>query len=396
MKLSILSILNVIILINGEHSSYNQYTEKLKEHDEQPEIPSLKSLFNYTSYRDKLNKTSPCLYDEGHKRDIHCEMVSYFDEEGYERSLQETRNFILNRLNLDSEPEIKLNKNTLSFLDQLENKILNDNQETVLDKNYGDLSSSKKVLNTIHEAVGISTRCSHSKYSSRDKSHLCITFDIPTENLVSSNGIIRRPTAAYLWLFMRTQSSYEYGIDENFHLEISNDNKYSNSEIIYNLRYGWKKINISKIFKIAMIHKLKGAAVVKYTIKLRCFYDCSIGFTERDIDNYFYDDKNILISNHPGKKPLLSIDIEEENEIEYKRNKRRISTVDDEENFRSTRHSGYTTKTCRHSSNNKERECCLNQYQVDFDRLKWSNWIVSPTSYSANFCSGRCNDPRSI
>lgn len=393
MKFSILSLLNVIFLINAEYSSYKQFAGNFMDydkysHDEETEIPSLKSLFNFTTYRDKSNKTSPCLF-EGSKRDIHCEMVSYFDEQGYEKSLQDTRNFILNRLNLDSEPEVKINKNTLSFLDQLENKILSGDQKANMD--YDNPSSSKKIFNTIHEAVVMTPRCTHSKYSTRDNSNLCITFEIPTKNFLSSKGILRRTTAAYLWLFIRTQSSYESGIDENFHLEISNGHEYS--EIIYNLRNGWKKINVSKIFKL-MAKKI--SKVFNFTIKLRCFYDCSISYTDRDVDNYFYDDTtNILISNFPGKKPLLSIDIEEENELEKKRNKRKISSNGDR-NFRSARHNGHMTKICRPSSGIKEHECCLNQYQVDFDRIKWSSWIIHPHSYSANFCSGGCNDQRSI
>ncbi|RNA36749.1 Inhibin beta B [Brachionus plicatilis] len=389
MNICILSLLNVIAMVNGEYSSYSQFRGASFGAEQQASIPSLRSLFNYTTYRDKLNKTSPCLF-QGHKRDTHCQMVSFVDEEAYERSLQETRKMILSRLNLDSEPEIRINKNTLSFLDQLENKILKDKQQTVLQSSFDGASAPKKVFSSMLEAVHMSSRCGH-------RSHLCVTFDVPVENLMGSNGLTRRPVGAHLWLFIRTQATYESGIDDNFHLEVSSDHALSNSEIIYNLRYGWKKINISKVFKVGSVDKLAKDSVLKYTIRLKCFYDCSIGFSQRDMDTFFYEDTaNILVSSLPGKKPLMSIDIEEESEMDKKRSKRRIETAEGERNYRSAGHTGHMTRTCRPSSGNKERECCLNQYQVDFDRLKWSSWIISPHSYSANFCSGGCNDPRKI
>jgi hypothetical protein len=91
-------------------------------------VPTLESLFNIVSYWDNNNRSSPCTY-VGPSRATHCHKVVTFDQEGYEKSLDDTRKLILSRLNLENEPDINMNQNTLNFLDQLENKLLNEYDE---------------------------------------------------------------------------------------------------------------------------------------------------------------------------------------------------------------------------------------------------------------------------
>ncbi|CAF0722869.1 unnamed protein product [Brachionus calyciflorus] len=386
MNLFLMSLFNLALIINGEYGTYFEHYKNYPDSD----IPSLKSLFNHTSYRDKTNKSSPCLHNDK-KRDVFCEPVSYFDADGYERSLQETRNLILSRLNLDQEPVITLNKNTHSFLDQLENKILNDDKSSMVKTKYDVKTPQNKIFNSMHEATLISSKCGKSKYS--QGSGLCVTFKIPVKNILSNNLIQRKVTTVVLWLYIRTASSYDSNIDENFHLEISNLKK---SEIAPEIHDGWNTIDISNILKSSL--KDAKQEYLEFTIRLKCYYECTIDSTDRDLAKEFYDDSvNILINNFPGKKPLLSINIEESDEMEKKRSKRRAGHVPYGINYRAPGiESHYQSKFCRQNSPEKDRECCLNRYFVDFNRLKWSNWIISPNGYTANYCSGRCNDPRSF
>ena len=130
---------------------YEKYSIGLNKH----KIPTLENLFQIVTYWDVNNSSSPCKHD-GKKRSSLCQKVVSFDQAGYDKSLKDTKQLILNRLNLKEEPEIKMNKNTLNFIDQLENIIIDDTfkrQHSTLKTKYDMKTSENKVLTTMHEAL---------------------------------------------------------------------------------------------------------------------------------------------------------------------------------------------------------------------------------------------------
>jgi hypothetical protein len=171
--LSILIIFSALIIEDITTSVVDQYTNQIslpssinqnKEYEKYyadlnkniHKIPTLESLFQVTKYWDNNNRSSPCTHI-GKKRSTLCHKVVEFDKEGYEKSLQDTRKLILSRLNLEHEPHVKLNENTFSFINQIENEILNEEEEgkestikTSLDKKV----SENKEFNSMHEALG--------------------------------------------------------------------------------------------------------------------------------------------------------------------------------------------------------------------------------------------------
>jgi hypothetical protein len=57
---------------------------------------------------------------------------------------------------LKQEPDIKMNKNTLNFIDQLENNLVEDNQKrahSTIKTKYDMKSPQNKILATMHEAL---------------------------------------------------------------------------------------------------------------------------------------------------------------------------------------------------------------------------------------------------
>jgi hypothetical protein len=119
-------------------------------------IPTLENLFRVVTYWDINNSSSPCTYS-GNKRNQLCHKVITFDQEGYEKSLQDTRNLILSRLNLNEEPHIKINRNTMNFLDQLENGIIREDtkkKHSTIKTKYDMKSPQNKVFNSMHETSG--------------------------------------------------------------------------------------------------------------------------------------------------------------------------------------------------------------------------------------------------
>jgi len=136
--------------------NYEKYSAELNE---EFDIPSLENLFQKVSFRDNKNASSECPHVHGRKRDTLCHKIVSFDSEGYEKSIQDTKKLILNRLNLDHEPKIEINKNTLNFIEQLENNMLEEEQEiehkySTMKTKYDMKRYETKEFNSMHEASG--------------------------------------------------------------------------------------------------------------------------------------------------------------------------------------------------------------------------------------------------
>lgn len=116
----------------------------------------------------------------------------------------------------------------------------------------------------------------------------------------------------------------------------------------------------------------------------------------------------VAIENRAGKKPLLSLNIEEKEEIlsaaaseasrlaSAKRAKRKTNGHQ-EGNYKAKGldKNKYLPKLCHNNYPDAERECCLVTYYVSFNSLKWASWIISPSGFVANYCSGKCYDKTS-
>ena len=123
------------------------------------DIPTLENLFQKVSFRDNSNMSSSCPHGYGIKRDTLCQKIVTFDRDGYEKSLQDTRKLILNRLKLEHEPKIEINKNTLSFIEQIEKNLLEDAPDSdtmysTMKTKYDMKRSESNEFNSMHEASG--------------------------------------------------------------------------------------------------------------------------------------------------------------------------------------------------------------------------------------------------
>ena len=136
--------------MNYRHGyEYGKYAAGLNKN----KIPTLENLFQIVSFWENTNSSSPCPYF-GSKKTLLCHKVVTFDHEGYEKSLADTKKLLLNRLNLSHEPEIKMNKDTLEFIDQLENNIaMEGNSKYSNYKSKYDLKQPQnKMFTSMHEA----------------------------------------------------------------------------------------------------------------------------------------------------------------------------------------------------------------------------------------------------
>ena len=136
---------------------YEKYTAELNNNYD---IPTLESLFQKVTFRDNGNSSSGCPHEPGIKRDTLCHKIITFDRDGYEKSIKDTKKLILNRLNLDHEPKIEINKNTLSFIEQLENSIMEEDEDderqfSTMKTKYDMKRYETKEFNSMHEASGL-------------------------------------------------------------------------------------------------------------------------------------------------------------------------------------------------------------------------------------------------
>jgi hypothetical protein len=142
-----------------------------------------------------------------------------------------------------------------------------------------------------------------------------------------------------------------------------------------------------------------------------------VNLNEDESDNEEKDTYSLLVSNSAGKKPLLSINIFENDDLvepiagvngggkAKHRGKRRTHSHNHPQSKSSNTVSNYrvngidkdtySPKLCYNNYPDANRECCLITYFVNFNALKWSSWILSPTGFVANYCSGKCNDAKS-
>jgi hypothetical protein len=245
----------------------------------------------------------------------------------------------------------------------------------------------------------------------QEKTYVCVNFEIPLKNFIKSTNnqkTLRRIASVALWLYVRTD--FESDDSENF-IQIENSHMKSILLDLKTFTDGWNIVNITNIFRLPTFNlqdDLQTTKLVKFTIK--CTKECSVGISNNELmitdENDF---KSLIISNSIARKPLLSINVQEESLIDKNdeffnsnsnliRNKRKASHHN--RNSMSYKANGierenYTPKLCYNNYPDSNRECCLITYFVNFNSLKWSSWILSPSGFVANYCSGKCNELKS-
>jgi hypothetical protein len=119
----------------------------IKSSSSTEEIDSLESLFKVVKYYDNNNKSSPCLYTENdhEKRETQCHRIVSFEEADYEKSIDDLKKLILNRLNLKEEPNIEetFSDKSIKFINQLEHDLIEDNHDDN-DINDDSIETTKK------------------------------------------------------------------------------------------------------------------------------------------------------------------------------------------------------------------------------------------------------------
>ena len=439
---------------NGKNYEYDKYIS-----NKHYKVPTLESLFQVVTFRDNMNTSSPCLH-QGKRRLTECHKVVSFDRAGYEKSLQDTRNLILSRLNLNHEPEVKLSKSKMSFIDQLESRLINDaasnqfqsssassysNQHSMQKTKY-DMKTpeTNKIFNSMHEASSFTQDCAAGLpyvLDEQGRNSLCISFEVPSKIFLNPSSIgsqkplkHKRIQSVLLWIYIKSSEqvpdSEETGsAEDSFNMRI--ENLHTRTALNYrNLVDGWNTIDLKNLVDVKS-EQLMASAQVNVTLALKCMnLECTIGYTDKEpissnVERILHSeyetsendeeseervvDYHLLINNRPGKKPLLSINIYENEEVadsvsigKAKNRGKRKTNSHNNHNI----HSGnyrvngieketYAPKLCYNNYPDANRECCLITYFVNFNSLKWSSWILSPSGFVANYCSGKCNDIKS-
>ncbi len=197
------------------------------------------------------------------------------------------------------------------------------------------------------------------------------------------------------------------------HIEnkVNNNNKikmeilnldYSQRAIVFNeneLENGWNTLDIKDVFHLPKLSSQTQNQTLKVTFLLKCLFECKIRITGEDNHAYFFQNQNLIaVSSSSTKRPLLSVNLNEQLEIPSLNSNHRSDKRS--QSLRNVRQLSESKKSYLSASNlcqgypNSVRECCLITYYVEFNALKWT-WIVSPSGFLANYCNGKCNQKSS-
>ena len=212
--------------------------------------------------------------------------------------------------------------------------------------------------------------------------------------------LIRKVNKVILWLFVR---SFAVDSAENISLEFQNLNGARRNLFIdqNKLVDGWNTVKITDLFNLPELGKLHEInSTIKVLLSIKCLDSCFIGISTDDLmvndENAF---NNLLVSNSKARKPMLSISITEEMiEIPLNIKSNKYKRQKQNHNFLPShmqRGGSNLHKFCANNYPDSNKECCLITYYVNFNSLRWGSWIINPSGFLANYCSGRCNEKKS-
>jgi hypothetical protein len=129
------------------------------EHDNNL-IPKLERFFQIETYRQKNNDSSECTFTD-RERMLKCRKVIKFDHDGYHKTLNQTRKLILERLQLDHEPNTThVNRSSYEILDDFENFFGKSNTKSYTQQTKYDKQSSKaQTIKSMQESKSILFFC---------------------------------------------------------------------------------------------------------------------------------------------------------------------------------------------------------------------------------------------
>jgi len=224
-----------------------------------------------------------------------------------------------------------------------------------------------------------------------------LNFDIPLKNLIGKSKYdnqqhYHKLDSVILWFYVKHRSA-----DNNVKMEILNL-QYSKKAIVFNqLGDGWNTLDVKDIFHLPHIDRESQNKTLRITLLIKCLFECKIQASSDDEEAMLSNEsKNeIIVSKISSKKPVLSVKFLDELDD----NKSRDNQHRTKRDIRSRRvtdysQTDYSANLCKNNYPNSMKECCLVTYFVDFNALKWS-WILSPSGFLANYCSGRCNEKKS-
>ena len=219
----------------------------------------------------------------------------------------------------------------------------------------------------------------------------------------------REIVSAVLWVYVKLPNHVSDEKQLRIKVEGSNLSKKSIRFHLKSLKHEWNKIKITKIFELMQPDSgelINGTLSLK--VEIKCFENCVIGYSNNNQEsNYVLNEEDLLdmiIDTSILKKPMLSINILENkntnfiDENGHQKNNHLRSKRKVHQNHRSHNidPNNYSPKLCYNNYPDSDRECCLITYFVNFNSLKWSSWILSPNGFVANYCSGKCNELKSI
>ena len=193
------------------------------------------------------------------------------------------------------------------------------------------------------------------------------------------------------------------------------NSKNENGFIEYkNIKNGWNSIDITNLM-MKIKNRINENNVTTDVLIIKCNKECLIEINNNNNNNtksyrvpiLFLNKQQYPLlqfsrmfnENKTSKEKQINIQNEQKVKKRDKRESRSMKMGDDySENESVSYHveneSPIGANLCKNNVGHPNQECCLVSHYVSFSALKWSNWVIAPAGYRANFCIGRCSSSK--
>ncbi|RWS12817.1 bone morphogenetic protein 7-like protein [Dinothrombium tinctorium] len=111
-------------------------------------------------------------------------------------------------------------------------------------------------------------------------------------------------------------------------------------------------------------------------------------FSKLDIRDYGYPE----LSFKAMLNKVETVTEEKEERSEERRRERSVPSSTEQEKSQQNLNSSLSS-TIKSPSSTSQTSCTRHELYVDFAKIGWSTWIISPKGYNAYYCKGDCNFP---
>ena len=211
------------------------------------------------------------------------------------------------------------------------------------------------------------------------KNAICLKFPTLFKSLFNTRHT-HFYSAINLWLNFDVKKT-----NKNATQKIRLSNLKNDKSIFISIKNDWNSIDITNLIETDIDKLVYSNDTIFDVLVIKCHEECQFELNQFNAKPTKIP--TVILKTHHSHKPLLQINNIDKNserneqinkQFEFKRLKRVYNDVS-------------MTNICKNNQLDPKSKCCLMPFRLDFSMLKLTQWIISPLSFSANYCFGHCS-----